>query len=178
MRSSLVLAGVAFSLMVASAASADEPAPPPSPPAEAPSPSADAKVDTSAPAPTVSEGIIPPGAKYPGDGQRLVGAVVGAAGFLTIAIGGFLTISAMTIYDEAESRCSKGVCARSDVDDSKLARTRANIGGYVLLGGLALLGGGVALYFTATPRPKDKAPPQAKLGIAPTLGGLAAFGTF
>lgn len=112
--------------------------------------------------------------------QKLLGAVAGAVGFLTTAVGGFLVISSLNLYNEAKDRCKARGCSTSDVDDGDKARSRANVGGIIFVSGLAVVGGGVALWLTA-PKPGEKKT-DTQVGIAPTLGpnlgGLSAVGTF
>lgn len=163
-RSALTLAAIVGALTIASPASADEPAA--EPPPEAP-----AAVAVDAPK------VEPPKAAPEGFGtQKVLGAVAGAAGFLTTAVGGFLVISSLNLHAEASDRCRARGCSTSDVDDGDKARDRANVGGIVLVAGLAVLGGGIALWFTA-PKSGEKKP-DTQVGLAPTLGGLSAVGTF
>lgn len=160
----LTLAAIVGALTIASPASADEPAA--EPPPEAP-----AAVAVEAPH------VEPPKAAPEGFGtQKVLGAVAGAAGFLTTAVGGFLVISSLNLHAEASDRCRARGCSTSDVDDGDKARDRANVGGIVLVAGLAVLGGGIALWFTA-PKSGEKKP-DTQVGLAPTLGGLSAVGTF
>jgi hypothetical protein len=158
LRTQLTLAAIVVSLAIAAPAAADEP---PAPVEEAP------KVE-------IQTGKAPPGRIGT---QKLLGAVAGALGFLTTAVGGFLVISSLNLYNEAESRCKSHGCSASDVDDGNKARSRANVGGIVLVSGLAVIGGGIALWFTAPPKPGAKKS-VTTLGIAPTLGGIEAVGTF
>jgi hypothetical protein len=159
LRTQLTLAAIVFALAIAAPAAADEPAPEPAP----------APVEEVAPRVEIQTGKIPEGRIGT---QKLLGAVAGALGFLTTAIGGFLVISSLNLYNEAESRCQSRGCSTSDVDDGNKARSRANVGGIVLVSGLAVVGGGIALWFTA---PKKNG---TALGLAPTLGGLSAVGRF
>jgi hypothetical protein len=167
LRTQLTLAAIAFALAVAAPAAADEPAPAPATPVDAAPVEEPPKVE-------LQTGKIPEGRIGT---QKLLGAVAGAIGFLTTAVGGFLVISSLNLYHEAESRCESRGCSTSDVDDGNKARSRANAGGIVLVTGLAVVGGGIALWFTAPPKPGAKKS-AAALGIAPTLGGLSAGGTF
>lgn len=171
MRLALGAAAFALSLALGSTAAADE-EPPPPPLLVVTPPNAEPVKDV-APRPT----------NEPIGTQRFLGAIAGAAGFITAAVGGFLVLSANTAYADAESQCRKH-CTQEDIDDGASAHDRANAGGIVLVAGLAVLGGGIALWFTA-PKPvkadapkTDAPPPQARVGIAPTFGGLSAVGTF
>lgn len=176
MRLQLSMAAVALSMAIAAPAMADEP------PAEAPKteqktePTAEApKADDSPPREQIT-GKIPEKVST----QKLVGGALGALGFLTTAVGGFLVISSLNIYNEAESRCKSRGCSSGDVNDGDKSRDRANIGGIVLVSGIAVLGGGIALWFTA---PKSGEKPTEKksdvqVGLAPSFGGLTAVGTF
>lgn len=171
MRRTLSLAAIAFTMAIAAPASADEGPSAEAPPAPAaPAAPVAATVDASAPAPARAPLREPIGT------QRLLGAVAGALGFLTTAVGGFLVISSLNLYTEAKDRCRAKGCSTSDVDDGDKARSRANVGGIVLVSGLAVVGGGIALWFTA-PKPGEKKS-DTQVGLAPTLGGLSAVGTF
>ena len=162
--SGLGVGAVVSALTIAAPAAADEPAPDaaPAPVEEAP------KVE-------IQTGKIPEGRVST---QKLLGAVAGALGFLTTAVGGFLVISSLNLYNEAESRCKAHGCSTSDVDDGNKARSRANVGGIVFLSGLAVVGGGVALWLTAPKNSHAEKKSDTAIGIAPTLGGLSAVGTF
>lgn len=181
LRSALSIAAVVFATTIAAPASADEPGPepttdaPPPPPAPAAAPAEPVQME-------IKPGKIPEGRIGT---QKLLGAVAGALGFLTTAVGGFLVISSVNLYNEAEGRCHSHGCSANDVNDGKKARDRANVGGVVLVSGLAVLGGGIALWFTAPSKPGAK-PEEKKtdvqVGLAPTLGpnlgALSAVGTF
>lgn len=168
--SSLTLAAIVGALTIAAPASADEPAT--EPPPEAPPAAAVAVEAPKVEAPKVDASAAPEGFGT----QKVLGAVAGAAGFLTTAVGGFLVISSLNLHAEASDRCRARGCSTSDVDDGDKARDRANVGGIVLVAGLAVLGGGIALWFTA-PKSGEKKP-DTQVGLAPTLGGLSAVGTF
>ena len=164
MKTALTTAAIALTMAIAAPAAADE---------------AGAPVKAEA---TVSADVAaPPAATRPAPEsmgtQRVIGATLGALGFLTTAVGGFFILSSLNTYTEAESDCKKRGCSTSDVQDSKDARSLANAGGIVLVSGIAVLGGGIALWLTAPSKKADE-PAKSSLGIMPSLGGLSAVGTF
>lgn len=158
-------------MTIAAPAAADEP---PSQTAE-PKPEVNAPAPAEAPKMEVQTGTVPEGRIGT---QKLLGAVAGALGFLTAAVGGFLVISSLNLYQEAKDRCKSRGCSTSDVDDGDKARSRANVGGIVLVSGIAVLGGGFALWFTAPKAGASEKKSDVQVGLAPSLGGLSAVGTF
>jgi hypothetical protein len=162
MKSALAAVAIALTMAIAAPAAADEPTPEAAPP---PPVEAKATVTAEAPAPTPAAG---------NGTQKVVGAAVGAGGFLTMAVGTFFLFAAVNRYNEAESRCKKSGCTKTDVRDSRQSRDVANAGGIILLSGVAVLAAGITLWLTA-PDAKKK---DVSVGLAPSLGGLSAVGTF
>jgi hypothetical protein len=161
---------IATALTFSAAAFGDEPTPPeqpapPQPPVHVQAPNAE-PVEDVAPRPT----------KEPIGTQRFLGALVGATGFITTAVGSFLVLSGVNLYHDAKDRCQVGGCTQTEVDDSNKSRSRADAGGWVFLSGLVLVGGGFALWFTA-PETKKK-DSGVSIGVAPGVGALSAVGTF
>jgi hypothetical protein len=154
-------------------------APVTAPPDVAASPAPQAQATATPPA---QPGPTPSAAEAPHDGktQRLLGLVLGGAGAVGLVVGGIFGVLTKTSYDHAlGSECGPSAgfanarsCTSAGVDDVHSAQSDATISTVGFLGGLALLGGGAYLYFTA---PKAQA-----VGLAPVVGpgnaGLSLHG--
>jgi tetratricopeptide (TPR) repeat protein len=86
-----------------------------------------------------------------GRGRRIAGFVVGGAGVLSIGISSYLVLDARSDYNSAiAAHCNEArECDDVGLDETHSARTRANVGTALFALGLAALGGGAYLYFTA-----------------------------
>jgi len=105
--------------------------------------------DTSTPAP-------------PGRNMRLGGIVLGGAGVLAIGISSYMTLSARSKYNDALDMYCGGMtnnCDTMGLEITHDARSTANKATVVFLLGVAMVGGGVALYVLA---PKGPAPAAAE----------------
>jgi hypothetical protein len=105
----------------------------------------------------------------PGHDRRLFGLTLGGAGIAALATGigfGFAARSSWhSAFDSGECHHDTNLCSRAGQDLVDSAHTRATVANVVGGLGLALIGGGAALYFTA--------PHRREVGVAPTAGGAA-----
>jgi hypothetical protein len=108
--------------------------------------------------------------------QRPVGLIVGGVGIVAVGAGLGLGAVAISKKNDADRACPSGKCTnmtqlnrnRSLVDQ---ARTPAALSTGLTIGGLALLAGGIVVYFTA---PSEHA---TQLALLPTASGASlAFG--
>jgi tetratricopeptide (TPR) repeat protein len=110
--------------------------------------------------------------------QRLAGYVVGGVGLVAVGVGSYFGLRAISREQDANDRCSESTCPDRDAlsasEDANDFATLANVG---VGGGLALLGVGALLVWTA---PSADSATSARL--APTLGpeggGLTVAGRF
>jgi tetratricopeptide (TPR) repeat protein len=104
----------------------------------------------------------------PGATQRGLALAAAGVGLVTLAVSGILLLDGTADYDAATGVCGTS-CPRASADVANAARDRINVGGLLALGGLALIAGGGALWFTA------KAPPRASgVRVLPSLGRAGA----
>jgi len=123
-----------------------------------------------APQPLLADPASAAGAKPlahdPGSTQRTIGYVVGAAGVVGLALGGYFGYRALDLNKQSKGQCraddpnactSQGATTRQDAQSAATLSTITSIGGGVLVGT------GLTLVFTA-PRPissrADAGPPQ------------------
>jgi len=111
-----------------------------------------------------------------GDTQRIVGLVVGGVGVVALGVGGVFGLQAKSKNDDsnADGHCRGNDCDRVGTNLRNDARDAATISTIGVIGGLALIGGGVAVFLTA-PRAKAKATTGASWlspVIGPTFGGV------
>lgn len=125
----------------------------------------------------------PPGALVaPLSNQKVVGYAVIGVGAATIAAAGALEIVALVNKSSANApdSCVNDYCTQAGYDAVGRARTFANAGQWVGIGGIVVAAVGLTLTLTA-PRP---APPTTRTGMAlapwvgPGAGGLVLRGVF
>jgi tetratricopeptide (TPR) repeat protein len=105
----------------------------------------------------------------PGHNRRLIGLTLGAGGVAGVITGVAFGVAARDSWNNAfdDNLCNKATkeCTAEGQDLAHTARTRALIANIVGGAGIAMLAGGVILYFTA--------PSRADVGVTPTQGGAA-----
>lgn len=84
-----------------------------------------------------------------GDAQRIAGAVVAAAGVVSLGVGTAFGILSKRDHDDGLAYCSGSVCDSTGVSMRDDARTKGNIATGAFIAGGALVAGGAILYFTA-----------------------------
>jgi hypothetical protein len=87
-----------------------------------------------------------------GNAQRMVGMVLGGAGVVGVAVGSILGLVSKATYDHAfSSECGSNAntCSAQGAQDGQTAHGQATASTVSFVAGLALLGGGAVLYFTA-----------------------------
>ena len=95
--------------------------------------------DIGAPAPRPTETTTPSGGLSP-----LWGWGFGAAGLVTLGIGGFFGIRAFDKWSDVEDRCEPRACRdRTALDDASDARTAATVSNITLVAGAVLLAAGI-----------------------------------
>jgi hypothetical protein len=137
----------------------------------------------SAPTTTASTAIAPPpstssGAPSQGDApategsgstQQIAGYVVGAAGLVSIVVGGVFGGLAISREADAEENCSDEVCFTQDgFDASEDANTNATLSNAFVFGGIGLVAVGLIVVLTAPDEPAEGA--AASTTIAPWVG--------
>jgi tetratricopeptide (TPR) repeat protein len=127
----------------------------------------------------------PPPASSGLGGQRIAALVVGGAGLVGAAVGGYFGLRAQSTYKAAE--CDQfNFCTDQGLLDRNLAFARARTATYVTTGGLVALATGVVLWITApagpsadaarSPAPRNRiwvsADPLGETGVrSVTVGG-------
>ena len=119
----------------------------------------------------LSEKLAP---RDPGATQRTIGYVVGAAGVVGLAVGGYFGYRALDLNKQSKGECraddpnactSQGAATREDAQSAATVSTITSIGGGVLLGT------GLTLVFTA-----PSAVPTRAGGSTPAQTALPGFG--
>jgi hypothetical protein len=141
--------------------------------------------DETTTAPTPPPSSTPPphdrSAPFP---MRTVGLVTGAVGIASLAVGAYFGAGALSKSSDAKKRCGSATCDDSiGVNENNTAKSDALISDITVLVGIAAVGTGAFLFFTA---PKDAPPadssPAAAWRIVPTIGrhnaGLTLHTTF
>jgi len=126
-------------------------------------------------APIKEEPVTPATPASDGGTQRMVGLALGGAGVVGVVVGSIFGLASKSTYDHAlGSECvnNANTCSAQGAQDGKTAHDQATVSTVGFVAGLALLGGGAALYFTA---------PHG-LSVGPTVGsegaGLRATGAW
>jgi hypothetical protein len=116
--------------------------------------------------------------------QRILGLTAGGVGVVSFVVGAVFGVMTLSEKSDQESACA-GPCsatahAQAESDHSA-GITDSTVSTVGILAGLALMGGGAALYFTAHPR-AEHGPTPLGFSLRPSFGpgtaGLAALGTF
>jgi serine/threonine-protein kinase len=150
---------------------------------EAKQPDTEAPPETPQPSAEVPEH---PQTTHPGSGQRLAGLLLGGAGVAALGVGSFFGIDAISKSNQAQQACPpSSPCLKADaVQTNDDAKSSALVADVVLGVGIAAVGAGAILFFTA---PKDRpASPDATsahaLLVIPAVtssgGGLSIQGRF
>ena len=137
--------------------------------------------------PEKSKPVVGKPAGDPGKSRKLLAYGVGGGGVALVGVSAILTFTAKSKYDDAlKNHCmgATDMCDMAGLDATHSARTRANIGTGFFIAGLAAVGAGAYLYFTAPKHHADteSAEPESAFYVAPTLspdaGGLVVGGAF
>jgi hypothetical protein len=112
-----------------------------------------------------------------GDGQRVAGLVVAAAGVVALGVGGVLGLSAKSSYDSAPG-CSGSVCQTPQgISARNSAIGTGNVATVVFIAGAAVAAGGGVIWLTAPKASRSEGAStlhEWRLGVAPgtlVLGG-------
>jgi tetratricopeptide (TPR) repeat protein len=119
----------------------------------------------------------------PGRNMRIGGLVLGGAGVIAIGVSSIMTLSARGQYNDAlEMYCMgmKDNCDTMGLQITHDARSTANTATFIFVGGLAMVGGGVALYLLAPKAaPKTESSEETARYIVPSVtkdGAGVVFG--
>ncbi len=121
-----------------------------------------------APASTKQEAVPPATPPSDGSTQRMVGLALGGAGIIGVLVGSVFSLVSKSTYDHAlSSECGNNAsaCSTQGAQDGQTAHGQATVSTIGFVAGLALLGGGATLYFTA---------PHG-LSVGPTVGSRAGL---
>ncbi|HVU03761.1 MAG TPA: hypothetical protein VHE30_18510 [Polyangiaceae bacterium] len=107
--------------------------------------------------------------------QRTIGLAVGGVGVVSAVVSGVFTASALSHKSDAKPYCNGGACTdQKGVDALSDARSAGNVATITGIAGIALIGAGAVLFFTA--------PSGEKIAILPSYrpngGGVVATGSF
>jgi serine/threonine-protein kinase len=97
-----------------------------------------------------------------GKTQRTIALVTGTVGVVGLGLGSYFGIRAASKNSDAEKQCPDKLCNVPGFDLQKKAQDAATLSNIFVIGGVALLGTGIVLYFTA---PKDEQPGVALRGV-------------
>lgn len=140
----------------------------PAPPKVVPAPGGDAG---GSPAPTRPTPVRSKARLYGGIGLAAGGAVA-------MGIAGYVALVARSDYNDAIAECPGNVCvSRIAFDATQDARSRANAMTFVTVGGVAMIGAGVALLLTSKIAPTVGERVSASPMIAPGALGLSFGGS-
>jgi hypothetical protein len=105
----------------------------------------------------------------PSSPQRSAGAVIGTVGALALLTAGGLELGALLKRNEANDTggCVNGFCTPAGVNSIESARSLAEAGQWIGLGGLVIFSVGATLFFAAptTPKPTSAGPSAANLRV-------------
>lgn len=147
------------------------------------------------PEPVVQPVPVPVTPSEPYDAtHRNVGIIISAVGATAVLVAGGLEIAALVKKGEANApdSCVNKFCTEDGLDAASSAKTFAEVGQWLGIGGLVTLAVGATVFFTAPSEPDDEASAQLvdDLEIAPWLtpvsvadrdghaGGLTVGGRF
>ena len=144
---------------------------------------ADGHAVTPAVKPAGGKHAVVAGSPDPGRNMKIAGLAVGGAGVVAVGVSSYLALSARSKYKDALALHCGGMtntCDDVGLQATHDARHEANIASIVFTTGLALVGGGVALYMLAPHRAAHtaEADPDAYY-LVPTVnatGGGLVFG--
>lgn len=125
-------------------------------------PIAAAPVASEPPAPLAAQGTAEVDAASPGSTQRTIALVTGAVGVVGLGLGSYFGIRAASKNSDADDACPDERCSPAAYKLHESAQSAATLSNVFVIGGAALLGAGIVLYFTA---PKKEAPSVALLGV-------------
>jgi hypothetical protein len=117
----------------------------------------------------------PPSDPNAGRTQRYIGLGVGAAGVVGIAVGSIFGLGAKSKLDDsnADNHCdASDACDATGKGLRDDAQSAATVSTIAFIAGAAAVAGGVVLYLTA-PKPHG-----ARVGVAPSPGGVTVIGAF
>jgi hypothetical protein len=130
---------------------------------------------TSGPAPSGAPAVAPPtgdaGSSEPSDGstQQVAGYVIGAAGLVSVVIGGVFGGLAMSAESEAEETCDETTCTTlQGLNASDDANTNATLANAFVFGGIGLVAVGLVVVLTAPSAPEEAA--AAATTVTPWVG--------
>ena len=121
----------------------------------------------------------PPPPPPPGRNMRIGGIAMGAAGGLAIGISSFMTLSARGKYNDALDMYCGGMkdnCDTTGLEVTRDARSTANKATVVFIVGVALVGGGAALYFLAPKGPAEQQTVYLTPSVSPDGVGIVFGG--
>jgi hypothetical protein len=113
--------------------------------------------------------------------HRNVGLVVGGVGVVAVLVAGGLEIGALIKKGQAESddACVNKFCSAEGLSAADDAKTFAEVGQWVGIGGLATLAIGATIFFTAPSEPDgDSAALKPIPWVGPGIAGLSLGGSF
>jgi hypothetical protein len=98
----------------------------------------------------------------PGSTQRTIALVTGAVGVVGLGLGSYFGIRAASKNSDAKEACPNRECSAANFKLHEDAQDAATLSNVFVIGGAALLGTGIVLYFTA---PKKETPSVALRGL-------------
>jgi tetratricopeptide (TPR) repeat protein len=115
----------------------------------------------------------------PGQGRRIAAFALMGAGALSMGVSGYLALGARGDYRSAlDAHCmgAKDMCDDEGLKLTQDARSRANLGTVFAIVGVAMVGGGVALYLTApSGKTERRSRDDEALYLAPVIGDRAGL---
>jgi hypothetical protein len=106
-----------------------------------------------------------------GSTERMLGLVSAGVGVVSLGVGTYFGLAAKSTYDgsNADGHCVNNVCDTQGLNDRSSASSQATAATVLFGVGLAAIGGGAVLYFTA-----PRGPAGFSLAVSPMPAGGAA----
>ena len=111
--------------------------------------------------------------------QKTLGAIVAVVGVAALATGGVFELVAISEKSKADEpdQCVNKYCSSEGLESADRAKTFADVGQWVALGGLVVTGVGATLFLTApADAPRDRVGLSVSPWLAPSGGGLGLSG--
>jgi hypothetical protein len=125
-----------------------------------PQPVAAAPVALESPPAAARAATSPPAST--GSTQRTIALVTGAVGVVGLGLGSYFGVRAASKNSDADRECPNRLCDAGAFQLHEQAQDSATLSNVFVIGGVALLGTGIVLYFTA---PKHETPSVALRGL-------------
>jgi hypothetical protein len=108
---------------------------------------------------------------------KTVGFAMGAAGVVSMAVGGIFGALAKGSHDDAMEQCTNKLCTQEGIDAEDRAHDQAAVSSIAVVSGALVAGSGAALYFLA-PAERQGQSGQVSIRAQLLLGGVSVGGVW